>query len=126
LVVVDRAGQVAAKLIEAVMDRIVLRLAAEVPLAEERGGVAMILHHARNGELARIEAGRIEVACDDIDNAHALLVAAGHERGPRGTAHGTVGMEIDEGKAFTRHTVEYRRLHPAAVRPRRDVGIAQI
>ncbi len=60
-----------------------------------------------------------------LQPAHALLIAAGHERGPRGRALGAVGIALGESHAFGGEPVEGRRFHVAAA-VAAEVAIAQV
>jgi hypothetical protein len=113
MIKVDITAQRAERMVEAVRLRAELGLVAEVPLADEAGGVAVVFQEPRQraavGGQAELEraAGAAERGLD----AHALLVAAGDERGAR--------------RRTLRHRVKVREPH-ALAREAVDVGRADI
>ena len=107
-----RAAEEAEKLVEAAAERMPLLLETEVPLADDPGGVARGLEPLRENRLGEREAdvlvghedrARIELV------AEALLIAAGHQRGPRGTAIGAAHVAVGEAHAVLRERVEMGR-----------------
>jgi len=53
---------------------------------------------------------------DDINDPHALLVAAGEECRACGAAHGAVGVKVGKPDTLPGHLVDARRLDPAIVK----------
>ena len=74
---VIRVGD-AVELIEAEVHRIEIVTVAEVPLAGEAGGVAVVAEELGEGDFVGVERGS---AAEGVDGAGAVGVAAGHEHG---------------------------------------------
>ena len=103
--------------IEAVVERVMLRQVigpdAEVPLADDAGGVASGLQRFGEGDLR----GGQATGGDSAQNAVLVMghagadgVATRHERGAtRGTDFGG-GIELREAQAFGGHAIQVRRL----------------
>ena len=87
------------------------RLVAQVPLARDRGGVAMGLEELRErrGRQAHALGQRHAIAHDPARPPDPRRVAAGHERHPRGRAHGGAGVEVRQAYALRGEPVERGR-----------------
>ena len=112
-------------LVEAPAHRMMGLLVPQMPLADHAGPVAQRLHPVGQGRLiqahagAHVPAGRIELP------TVTLLVAAGHQPGPRRTAHRMADVARREANAARRQRVDVRgRDHLAAVDA--DVGVAEV
>ena len=127
LVVVDVAALEAEEEVVAVRVGAVLGLVAEVPLAEERRGVAGVLQQLRQraaGGGQPLFRGGGDAAERRLDR-EALLIAPGDESGPGRAAHRAVGVEVGQLHAVSRQAVDVRRLdvlRPVAA----DVGVADV
>ena len=101
-----------------------LFVVAEVPLAEDGGGVAARFAEFAECGYAVVDAmlrSRVERA----EDADAFGVAAGHEGGARGGAHGSGRVEIGEDATFLGHLVEVRRFVRGGTEGA-DVGVAHV
>ena len=103
--------------IEAVVERVMLRQVvgpdAEVPLADDAGGVAGRLKRFGEGDLGGRQATGGNGAQDAelvVGHAGADRVATGHERGAAGRADFGGGVELREAQAFGGHAIQVRRL----------------
>src|SRR5215813_2631798 len=109
--VIDIAAQVSAEAIEAVLVGIEFGLIAEMPFAEDPGGVPGFLKLPRETDLC--VRGESVVAGagsgNDFGDAAALLIASGHQPRAGGTTNGPAGMEIGEADAARGEAVEIRR-----------------
>ena len=127
LVVVDVAALEAEEEVVAVRVGAVLLLVAEMPLAEERRGVAGVLQQLRQrvaGSRQSLFRGRGDAAEGRLDRG-ALLVPTGHEPGTRRAADRAVGIEVGELHPVLCQAVDVRRLdvlRPVAA----DVGLADV
>ena len=65
------------------------------------------------------------MAGDDIDDADALLVAAGEKGGAGRAADGAIGMEIGEGESAGCHAFEVRGFYPA-IAVDRGISVAEV
>src|SRR5262249_14559333 len=98
--VIDVAADITAEEVEAVSRGVEIDLISEVPLANERGGIAGGFEYVGKGDFARPQSlAAIAGGEDDVLDAAALLVSAGHQRGAGRAAHGAVGVEVGEAQA---------------------------
>ena len=112
-------------LVEAAAHRVVLALAAEMPLADHAGGVALRLERVGEGALAETQA-EVGVAAHRVElPAEAGLIAAGQQARARRAADRVRHVALLEQDAAARERVDVGRLdHLAAVDP--DVGRAEV
>ena len=91
----DAAGAVDEDLVEAALVGLIRRLVAQVPLAEDAGGVARRLQHLGQ---RRGPQGQPLAFDDGVRHAVAKLVPAGHQRRARRRA-GRADVEVGEADA---------------------------
>ena len=109
--------------VEAAFRRQVLRLMAEVPLADAHGLVALRLEHGGESGLRIGETGLVR-RHEDVGHAGAGGVAAGEQRRARRGANRIGGIELREADSLRRHAVQVGRADFGTVAA--DVAIAQI
>jgi hypothetical protein len=84
---------------------------AETPFADERGGIASLLQGLGHREIVGAQGLRLWIGGAGIAaNAGAAMMFAGHEDAAGRGTDGGAGIELDEAKAFIRHTIEVRGL----------------
>ncbi|MEY3530243.1 MAG: hypothetical protein RLZ70_1311 [Verrucomicrobiota bacterium] len=109
----DPARAMDVDLVETALVRLVLRLVAEMPFAEDAGAVAGLLQLLGQGRRAERQALALE---DGVGDAVLELMPPGQQRATRGGA-GRRDLEIREADAFGAEPVEVRGLeHRVAVR----------
>src|SRR5690348_15452540 len=128
--VVDRAAHRAEEPFVTALARTEMRRVAEMPLPNERGRVPGGAQERRQrrqrrrqaelGIAARARAERLFGAA-----AKAILVAAGHQREPRGRAHRRIGVAIGEAQALPGDAIERRR-HGIARAIATQIGVTKI
>ena len=109
--------------VEAALRRQVLRLMAEVPLADAHGLVALRFQQGGERGLGLGETGLIR-RHEHVGHAGSGGVAAGEQRRPRRGANGIGGIELREAHALRRHAVQVGRANFGAVTA--EVAIAEI
>ena len=90
------------------------RLVAQVPLADDGGGVTRGAQQFGDGELVRVQPERRDRAQDQAVarvrvQADALRIAARHQARPRGSAYARAGIEMSQLAALAGHPVQARR-----------------
>ncbi len=121
--------QIAVEIVEAAMGGEVLRLIAEVPLAQRGGGVALFAEQVAEGFFMHVDAvGRLargRIGVNHPLQAVALLVAAGQQSRPGRSADRAAGIGLGEPHAVAGQRVDVRRgdvLRPIDA----DVAIAHV
>ena len=111
---VDIAGQIAPEIVETVAIGVELGLEAEVPFADEPGGIPRVLQELRQRAARRREAdvepsgwGR-GVGLEGTFEPHALLIPARQKRRPRRCAHWSVRVELRQPDPFAGEPIEVR------------------
>ena len=116
LVVVRRAVEEADEFVEAMVDRVVLVLIAAVPFAEKRCRVAVVLENSRESwDRGRYPALRFPATNDHVNNADALLVPAGEERGTGRATDRGISVKVGEYHPLVGHLFDARCLDPTVV-----------
>ena len=95
MVVIDVATQEAEEVLEAVCLRTDLRRAAQVPLADQPGGVTVLLQRLRQRSAGHLQAAGAVAAQGSFDYI-ALLVTPADETCPRRAAQDAVGVEVGQ------------------------------
>ena len=135
-VVIHITADVAAKFIEAIIHRMEVEIVSEMPFANERGVIARLTQHLRQGQLILRDAPG--PALFDIfftlrlihwrnliirNPRTTLLVTAGHQRSARRRTHRTVAVKVGEPYAAGREAVYLGRPDlTAAVATKRAVA----
>jgi hypothetical protein len=123
--IVDPAAADAPELVEPAPERTVIRQLAEVPLADERGGIAAFAQQRGQGGVLGRQADRAALQRLLEPDRQAVLVASGQQRDPRRRAHRAVGVGLREAHPLPRKPVDRRgRVFAAAVAT--QVGIAEV
>ena len=94
------------RLLEPLIDRTHRIAVAQMPLAEHAGGVACPGQQLGERGLIRVHHRATDVG---VDTARAVVVATGHQAGPRGRTHGT-DVEGRHGRTALGHRVDIGRL----------------
>ncbi len=109
--------------VEAAAGGEVFRFVAEVPLADCRGLVALVLEDVGEGDFFEGHAF-VVVREEHAGDAGARGVAAGHERGARGRADGIGRSGVGEAKAFAGDAIDVGGCQGAAVAT--EVAVAEV
>ena len=101
-----------------------LPVMAQVPFAEDRGGVAAAATELGERHFIRMNAMlRTGIKC--TQDAHAFWIAAGQQGDARRGAHSRRGMEVGEHATLVRHSIEMRRFVGRCPKWA-DVGVAHV
>ena len=100
------AVAVAQPFVKTAVDRPVGVVRAQMPLAEMAGAVAVVAEDVRHRDFVVAEH---VASTDGSPAAHAVGIAAGHQRGPRRRAI-AVHMEVAEPHGFMAQAIQMRRL----------------
>ena len=99
---------------------------ADVPLAEHRGGVALVSQHPRQGEAFRFDHARAAYAGEDAAKPRAKCHPPGHYAVASRRANRRWAMCIGEPHAPCREFVDVRRRNPRRRVVATDVAVPEI
>ena len=124
--VIEGAAAESPEVIVAALERAEVGQIAEVPFAEQGGAVAGFLEErGQRGMLGRQAQSGVAGAQRLVEaDGQAVLIAAGDQRGPRGRAHGRVGVGLQELHALGGEAVDVGRVVIAAA-VAGEVGVAR-
>ena len=126
--IIGGTAEDAEEMVVAALERTEIRQKTEVPLSDQRRGIARLLQQGRQGRMARRQADVLRSSGVDRllqANRHTVLVSPGGKRRARGRTDRGVGIGLGKPQPLECETIHVRS-RVVALPVTADIGVAEI